>query len=915
MKGFLRMGRSLLLSLTLLAAWMLPLFGDAALPVAAASVDYPVQLMNIAAKDNSSVLTAGGTGDGAAVLPKAPGKDLTLSWRFDRVGKDSVGTFFKLVNAASGRLLTPAGYQVSAGTSVILYGSESAKSQHWYVIPVQQDRLGNDLYYKIVNYSDTSLALTRGASGMSLASYTGADNQLFLLNADGLQGFAGYCQDDNTGKVKAADIGGLFGEVVEVSTFADLKKYATADEPYTIVVTADLKVTSLQKDSSGRYYCPDGRIYVHSNKTIIGSYNAHTLYNVQFCTATKHGVGNNIIIKNFDLQHDAESNGNDSIVVYFGSGQNLWVDHCTFTGHAAVNTASTGLEDWDKFLACCYDADYCSVSDSSFGLHEYGLILGYPADDENSYKTYNNFPRMSLLGNRFTNTITRGPGLMRYGYFHSMNNYVNTFSMAYTVHTACKIYAENCYYDGGSIKGNVICDWNSVTYPGSYAESGSKFVNCKRTTIEGQAQNCTWRPNKNYSYVTLSADQAKTYCESYTGCQTSKNNMMYLRYGTKGIPSAGYTESPSAPTAASFPEGAAYRIKNVNSGLYMQVAGGKAENGANVQQWGTGGTSVHDVWKLYSAGDGYYYIVSALGDGASFVLDVAGKKADNGANLDIYQYNGGTNQQFMFTANGSGSYKLRTRISGAASAVEVANGDTGSGANVQQWQINGAACQDWILEEATDPGCKMDVSLIYGFENENSGQMMEIANASMQDGANVQQYPSNGLDCQKWVLTAYGSGNLYYIRSAQDDSFALRAESGENGGNLSIAPFAAKSDAQLFRFVKNLNGSYSILTHASAEACLVETGYASKENGANVQQWENTSNGCQRWLLHTEAKPVRGNVNRDGSLSVADLVLVQRWLTRVPDTTLADWKAADLTGDGILTGADLVLLRQALRAV
>ena len=77
MKGFLRMGRSLLLSLTLLAAWMLPLFGDAALPAAAASVDYPVQLMNIAAKDNSSVLTAGGTGDGAAVLPKAPGKDLT----------------------------------------------------------------------------------------------------------------------------------------------------------------------------------------------------------------------------------------------------------------------------------------------------------------------------------------------------------------------------------------------------------------------------------------------------------------------------------------------------------------------------------------------------------------------------------------------------------------------------------------------------------------------------------------------------------------------------------------------------------------------------------------------------------------------------------------------------------------------
>ena len=271
MNPFKRMGRGLLLSLTLLAAWLMPLFGETGLPAAAVSVDYPAQLMNIAAKDNSTVLTAGGTADGAAVTAQALGKDLTPSWRFDRVGKNSTGTFFKLVNAAAGRLLTPAGYKVTAGTSVILYGSESAQCQHWYVIPVQTDRLGNDLYYKIVNYSDPTLALTRGASGMSLETYTGVDSQLFLLNADGLQGFAGYCADDNTGNVKAADIGGLFGEVVEVSTFADLKKYATADEPYTIIVTADMKVTNLQKDSSGRYYCPEGRIYVHSNKTIIGS--------------------------------------------------------------------------------------------------------------------------------------------------------------------------------------------------------------------------------------------------------------------------------------------------------------------------------------------------------------------------------------------------------------------------------------------------------------------------------------------------------------------------------------------------------------------------------------------------------------------------------------------------------------------
>ena len=316
MKHWVRVRQALLLSLVLLTAWMLPLFrwDGAVLSASAVSTDYPAQLMQLADKTNAKVLTETGTSDGAAISLQAQGSDLSASWRFDRVGKDGNGTFFKLVNAQSGRLLTPRNYRVSAGTDVILYGSESAQSQHWYVIPVAQDHLGNDLYYKIVNYSDTALALTAGASGMTLAKYTGADSQLWLLNADGLQGFAGYCFDDNTGNIKAGDIGGLFGEVVEVSTFADLKKYATSDTPYTIVVTANLSVTTLQKDSSGRNYCPDGRIYVHSNKTIIGSYAAHTMYNVQFCTSSNSGAGNNLILKNFELQHDAESNGNDSIV-------------------------------------------------------------------------------------------------------------------------------------------------------------------------------------------------------------------------------------------------------------------------------------------------------------------------------------------------------------------------------------------------------------------------------------------------------------------------------------------------------------------------------------------------------------------------------------------------------------------------
>ncbi|MFQ9437126.1 MAG: RICIN domain-containing protein [Ruminococcus callidus] len=380
-------------------------------------------------------------------------------------------------------------------------------------------------------------------------------------------------------------------------------------------------------------------------------------------------------------------------------------------------------------------------------------------------------------------------------------------------------------------------DWNTVTHPGSYAETGSKSVNCKRTTIEGYAQDCTWRPTSNYKTISRTADEAKVYCENYSGCQNDRNHMMYLRYAVAGVPSAGYTESPSAPLAELFAEGSAYRIRNVNSGLYLQVAGAAAKNGTNVQQWGSDGIAVHDIWKLCSAGEGYYYLVSAVGDGGTYVLDVAEKKAANGTNIDIYTYNGGDNQKFMLTKNGDGSYQIRTHISNGNSVVEVENASQTSGANVQQWEVNGANCQNWILEPTTDPGCSMNTDVIYTFENAGSGLVMDITDGKMTDNTNVQQWSSNGLNCQKWTLRAFGSGNYYWIRSQQDSHYALKAEGSKNGGNLAIAAWSNKDSTQLFRFTKNLDGSYSILTHASGDSCYVEVADASTANGANVQQW------------------------------------------------------------------------------
>ena len=910
----------------------------------ALSVDYAPQLMNIAVKDNSKVLTENGTSDGSSLSVKTLGNNLSASWRFDRVGKDSKGTFFKIVNAESGRILTPRNYNVSAGTNVIMYGSESAKSQHWYAVPVTSDRLGNDLYYKIINYSDTSLALTQGTSGMTLSSYTGADNQLWLLNSDGLQGFAGYCFDDNTGNIKASNIGGLFGEVVEVSTFEDLKKYATSDEPYTIVVNQNISVTELNMNGT-HYMCSAGRIYVHNNKTIIGSYSAHTLFNVQFCTSSNNGTGSNIIIKNFDMQHDADSNNNDSIVCYFGSGENIWVDHVTFTGHDNYGYASNGQVDEDKFLACCYDADYCTVSDCSFGGHKYGLILGYPSDDASNYNKYNNYPRMSIIGNKFNDTSTRGPGLMRWGYFHSLNNYVNKFSMAYTVISDCKIFAENCVYENG---GNVICDWNEAPYAGSYSESGSVFSGCNRTQQGGDSNStataCSWRPESNYSYVSLTASNAKNYCNSSTGCQSSNGNMMYLRFSNKGVPNSGYTQAPDAPIQVSFNASAAYQIKNANSGLYLDVEGAEAKNNANVQQWGASEAAVQNTWRFVDAGDGYYFIQSMVGD-KTFVMDVAGGKAENGTNIGIYGFRANDNQKFLITQNSDGTYKIIPKISEGSQYVEIAAASTASGGNCQIWENTGSSCQNWILEEVELPGETMDTSVNYMFKNASSGLYMEVAGAGDEDGTNVQQWGANGeSDNNSWTLKN-ATGDLYYVVSNLAGNRYLTA----NGENIEISSKNSSSNVQMMKFVKNPDGTYSIYTRTSYNKTTgrytkaVEVENASGSSGANVRQWDINGAACQNWnaetftvttltttttttttttsvttttspavttTVTTETQPadVIGDINNDGKVETADIVLLKKYLLKQDE--LVDYKAGDLDKDGKINVFDFIILKR-----
>ena len=55
-------------------------------------------------------------------------------------------------------------------------------------------------------------------------------------------------------------------------------------------------------------------------------------------------------------------------------------------------------------------------------------------------------------------------------------------------------------------------------------------------------------------------------------------------------------------------------------------------------------------------------------------------------------------------------------------------------------------------------------------------------------------------------------------------------------------------------------------------------------------------------------KTVKGDVNADGILSVADAVLLEKWL--LGSGNITDWKAGDLCDDDILDVYDMCLMRE-----
>lgn len=336
--------------------------------------------------------------------------------------------------------------------------------------------------------------------------------------------------------------------------------------------------------------------------------------------------------------------------------------------------------------------------------------------------------------------------------------------------------------------------------------------------------------------------------------------------------------------------------RTVDDGVYVlrsAVAGGRVvdvsaaslANGANIQLWQSNGT-LAQRFEVTCDKDGYYAIRSMLSGAA---LDVAGGNVAPNTNVQQWAYDkGSNNQRWAISANDDGTYRITSKATGLA--LDVSGGGSYDGVNVQTWISNGTAAQSFVLEKA-DPLPEGSYTLL---SEVASSKAIDVASASLSDGANVQLWDRNDTLAQKfWIkVEADAAVSVQSLRSGLYltdvngnvcQSAALEGELGQNqlwslslsgagagivlknvasGKALDVAGASSasgtnvgtyqlngtKAQSFVFSAVEPLpDGTFTIVSAADARVLDVANG--SLSNGANIQLWQSNDTAAQKWVV------------------------------------------------------------------
>ncbi len=865
---------------------------------------------------------------------------------------------YEIVNSANGQILT------ANNDSVRLAADTDGANQRWKIEGVEKDFDGYYLYYKVTsNADDKALTFDPDTNSFSLESYSGAGYQKYKLNLDGLEGFAANCTVDNG--EKAGTIGGLLGPTVFVSTADDLEKQLNSVDAQTIVVTADI---DMQNKSHTR---------IRDNKTLVGSYDANTIYDSQFRTNDVWGTegdepSDNIVFRNLDMQ---AKNVKNRILINIWSSRQIWIDHINFNSTLSYDKSGNGQDEVGKFiwLNTPYDSyrdakdmdrspDYMTISYCKFTNRYWTVAYG----TQNGEITRD---RTTLLYNWWNGNIRRCPQIGN-GSAHVYNNYYNGQSDGNNQYTSqiiggdgSNVVSESNRFDGVT-QSQAFCGGSADPYRDTNSYLSTSIGGTPSKVSLSVKTESTWYPNEsNYGYSLLDAyntsnTDAKTFCQKYAGCFKSESELKYIGdddfkswVKTKyDAPFLKDIEVSDGKPGAEMNTALTYEFRNFGSGYYLEVADSKAENGANVQQGDTGASK----WTLADAGNDYYKIYSVLGDGKTFLLDLDYGKTDNGTNIGIWGDTSSDAQLFKFVDNGDGTYAIVTKATKDKSGVGIHSGSKESGANAIQWSLDGSDNQKWVLEASVNGGELIKDIRVFDVANADGWKFdSSLAAGDLVFGDRNVTYAvvPEALRGAETILTACDSKNtatdLATFVAGKDmtvyiavDNRVTNTSAWLNDYTKTDMTVSNNNDVVFDIYSREVNCGETVLlgTNNQSAGCVNYTVFA-KEKAAEITTTTTTTittvtTTTETALETTEAtttatttttttvfteEPVvtgcAGDANMDGKISMVDLVHMNKYVAGLVGFNDSQKFNADCYRDGAVNGSDATALLRFLLQV
>ncbi|MGC0339709.1 pectinesterase family protein [Streptomyces sp. SLBN-8D4] len=261
--------------------------------------------------------------------------------------------------------------------------------------------------------------------------------------------------------------GGQDGRLVTVKTLADLEKYATAAEPYVIVVAATITMDPVGKE-----------IKVQSNKTIIGSGTSGQIVGGGFFLGA--GV-HNVIIRNLTIRDAYQGVWNDKEhdfdAIQMDGAHHVWIDHND------LRHMADGLIDVRK------DSTYVTVSWNKLSQDNKAFGIGWTENVVTDITIHHNWVR---------ETEQRNPSTDNAAHAHLYNNFLEDvagtdISSSYGNYSrgATRMVLENSWFQG--FKNPVIKDSTA-----SIVQKGNTFVG---TSGRNESGGTAFDPKTYYAYT------------------------------------------------------------------------------------------------------------------------------------------------------------------------------------------------------------------------------------------------------------------------------------------------------------------------------------------------------------------------------------------------------------------------------